>query len=168
MTGSQPGRHTHSRSIVCFAFIGLLGALPVEAQQKSKLPDGAGRATTEKLCGSCHGTNIFLNRRESREGWSGIVEDMIQRGAKGDDDQWGEVVDYLTQHLSKSTPVARINVNTADEKDLSAGLGIPDAQGAAIVKYRTENGKFKTVEDLLKVPGLKVAAVQARKSSIDF
>ncbi|MBN9658168.1 MAG: helix-hairpin-helix domain-containing protein [Acidobacteria bacterium] len=93
---------------------------------------------------------------------------MIQRGAKGDDDQWGEVVDYLSQHLSKSTPVARVNVNTADEKDLAAGLGIPDAQGAAIVKYRAEKGKFKTIEDLLKVPGLKAAAIEARKSSIDF
>ncbi|WP_321473090.1 helix-hairpin-helix domain-containing protein [uncultured Paludibaculum sp.] len=168
MTGSQPGRLFPSTSIAGFAFIALFAALPAAAQQKSKLPEGPGRATTEKLCGSCHGTNIFVNRRESREGWSGVVEDMIQRGAKGDDDQWGEVVDYLSEHLSKSTPVARVNVNTADEKDLAAGLGLPDSQAAAIVKYREQNGKFKTIDDLLKVPGIKAAAVQSKKGSIDF
>ena len=168
MTGIQPRRFYPAAPLASLLFAALLGTVPAAAQSKSKLPAGEGRDTTEKLCGACHGTNLFANRRDSREGWSGVVEDMIQRGAKGDDDQWGEVVDYLATHLSKSTPVARVNVNTADEKDLAAGLGLPDAKAAAIVKYREENGKFKTIDDLLKVPGIKAATIESKKNSIDF
>lgn len=168
MTGFPPRRISLATPLACFVLAALLGTMPALAQSKSKLPQGDGRDTTEKLCGACHGTNLFVNRRDSREGWSGVVEDMIQRGAKGEDDQWGEVVDYLSSHLSKSTPVARVNVNTADEKDLAAGLGLPDAKAAAIVKYREANGKFKTIEDLLKVPGLKASTIESKKSSIDF
>ena len=68
------------------------------AAEKPKLPDGEGKAATVRLCGSCHAAAIVMSRRESREGWSGVVEDMIQRGAKGSDDEFGEVVDYLVAH----------------------------------------------------------------------
>ena len=136
--------------------------------EKPKLPDGPGKETTEKLCGTCHGTNILMNRRESREGWSGIVEDMIQRGAKGEQDEFGDVVDYLTAHFSKTAPPPRVNVNDATVKALMTGLGIPESQANAVVQYRKDKGNFKTVEDLLKVPGLDAKAIDAKKDKIDF
>ena len=57
-----------------------------------------------RLCGACHAAEIVMSRRESRDGWSGVVEDMIQRGAKGSDDEFGEVVDYLVAHFPKGAP----------------------------------------------------------------
>jgi len=137
------------------------------AAEKSRLPEGPGKATTERVCGSCHGANILLSKRESRDGWNGIVEDMIQRGAKGTDDEFGEVVDYCVAHFAKGMPM-RVNVNEGSAKEISNGLGIPAAQGTAIVEFRKANGSFKTVEDLLKVPGIDAKAVEAKKATIEF
>ncbi|MBC8164675.1 MAG: helix-hairpin-helix domain-containing protein [Bryobacteraceae bacterium] len=142
--------------------------MPVNGADKPKLPDGPGKDTTERLCGSCHGVGLMLSKRESRDGWSGIVEDMIRRGAKGSDDEFGEAVDYLAATFSKSTPAARININEASEKQLVSALGISQEQGKAVVQHREAKGKFSTIDDLLKVPGIDAAAVEAKKSIIDF
>jgi competence protein ComEA len=36
------------------------------------------------------------------------------------------------------------------------------------VKYRTEHGSFKTLEDLKKIPGVDAAKLNARKERIVF
>jgi len=74
------------------------------AADKPALPEGPGKATTQKVCGSCHAAELLLNRRESREGWSAVVEDMIRRGTKASDDEFAEVIDYLAEYLSKKSP----------------------------------------------------------------
>jgi competence protein ComEA len=121
-----------------------------------------------RVCGSCHAAEIVMSRRESSEGWSGVIEDMIQRGLKGSDEEFGEVADYLTAHFSKSAPLGRINVNKAEAADLVAVLGLPGGQASAIVKYREQNGAFKSLEDLLKVPGINPRAIEAKKSRLEF
>ena len=109
-----------------------------------------------------------MNRRESREGWSGIIEDMIRRGTKGTDEEFGEVADYLTEHFPKSKPLPRINVNKASAEELALGLYISNDQAAAIVSHREAKGDFKSIEDLKKVPGLDAAKVEAKKNRLDF
>lgn len=66
-----------------------------------KLPEGPGRATTQRLCGSCHGIGNFIRRRETRDGWNAVIEDMIRRGAQGQDEEWLEVSDYLYAQFPK-------------------------------------------------------------------
>lgn len=48
----------------------------------------------------------------------------------------------------------KININTADAQTLTQLSGIGEAKAAAIVKYREEKGKFKTIEDIKKVTGI--------------
>src|SRR5882672_5123175 len=97
---------------VAFGIVSLsLGAL--QAADKPKLPEGTGKATTVKLCGVCHAAEIVMNRRESVDGWNAVVVDMIERGAKGTDDEFGQVVEYLVANFSKTAPVVKINVNQA-------------------------------------------------------
>jgi len=48
-----------------------------------------------------------------------------------------------------------VNINTASVKELEALKGIGPAKAAAIVNYREENGPFESVDDLVKVPGIK-------------
>lgn len=61
-------------------------------------------------------------------------------------------------HADPATPAkaahARINLNSAslDELDLLPGVGKATAQ--AILDYRTKHGKFRTVSELDKVPGI--------------
>lgn len=144
-----------------------LAAAPASGAEKATLPDGPGKATTEKVCGSCHGVNILMAKRESRDGWNGIVEDMIQRGTKATDDEFGEVVDYLSEHFSKNAPPPHVNVNKANRKDLVTILAITPAQAGAIIQYREANGDFKTVDDVKKVPGL-ADVIEAKKNRLDF
>ncbi|WP_222845417.1 ComEA family DNA-binding protein [Legionella genomosp. 1] len=48
-----------------------------------------------------------------------------------------------------------INLNSADVKALSKSVkGIGKKRAESIIKYRTEHGDFKRVEDLASVPGI--------------
>ena len=80
-------------------------------EDKESLPDGPGKETTIKVCGKCHGMDVTVSRHESADGWNAIVLQMIKRGAKGTNDQFGEVVDYLAEHFPKSQAEPRIAVN---------------------------------------------------------
>ena len=47
-----------------------------------------------------------------------------------------------------------ININTASETDLEALPGVGPVTAAAIIDYRTQNGPFSTVDDLIDVSGI--------------
>ena len=62
---------------------------------------------------------------------------------------------------------APVNINAADAKTISeslSGIGLKKAE--AIVKYRTEKGPFKTVEDLVNVAGIGDKTVEKNKKDI--
>ena len=48
-----------------------------------------------------------------------------------------------------------VNINTADQAELEKLPGIGPAKAAAILRYRAENGPFRSIEELMKVPGIK-------------
>jgi competence protein ComEA len=136
--------------------------------QTLKLPDGPGKDVTQKVCGACHAAELVIGRQEERETWGAIVEDMVQRGAQGTDDEMYQVVDYLATHFSKTSPVMKINVNKATAKDLQGALRLTDKQAAAIVHQRDEKGAFKSVDELEKVPGVDAAKIEASKNRLAF
>lgn len=139
----------------------------VEAQSL-KLPDGPGKAVTQKVCGECHAAELVIGRQEARETWGAIVEDMVQRGASGTDEEMYQVVDYLSTYFSKTSPPIKINVNKATAKDLEGALRLSDKQAAAIVHQRDEKGAFKSVDELEKVPGIDAAKIEANKNRLAF
>lgn len=49
---------------------------------------------------------------------------------------------------------ALVNINEADAKALMAVKGIDSKMAKEIVEYRTKNGNFTSVEDLIKVKGM--------------
>jgi competence protein ComEA len=148
----------------------LCGALYVSGAfaQSLKLPDGPGKPVTQKVCGTCHGAELVIGRQEDRETWATIVDDMIQRGATGTEDEFFQVVDYLATNFSKTSPAIKINVNKATAKDLELTLRITDKQAAAIVHQREEKGDFKSIDDLEKVPGVDAAKIEANKNRLAF
>jgi competence protein ComEA len=110
------------------------------------------------------------------DGWTGIVNDMVSRGAQGTDDEFDRVVKYLTAHFgpsnssgdAKQSSAAKVNVNKASETDLSTGLGISAADAQAIVHYRQSSGEFKDWHDLEKVPNIDMKKLAAQKDRIEF
>ena len=134
------------------------------ADNGKQLPEGPGRATAQRLCGSCHGFGNFVRRRETRDGWNTIIEDMIRRGAKGEEEEWAEVSDYLVAQFSPVT----VNVNQAAAETIAESLGIRIEHARAIVKHREANGAYKTFDDLLKVPGVNPSVLDSKRNSIEF
>ncbi|PIE46437.1 MAG: competence protein ComE [Gammaproteobacteria bacterium] len=62
--------------------------------------------------------------------------------------------------------LAKVNINTATVEELSTLQGIGPVKAEAIVKYRKEVGKFKTVEDIIKVDGIGEKMLEKVKQEI--
>lgn len=61
---------------------------------------------------------------------------------------------------SDEGPEFPININLADEDELTALPGIGPARAAAIVAFRTENGPFRNINDLQKIHGIGPRTVE--------
>ncbi len=59
-----------------------------------------------------------------------------------------------------------VNINTAEENELSAIPGIGAGKAAAIIQYRQENGNFASIEDIMKVSGIKEGTFEKIKDKI--
>jgi len=66
------------------------------------------------------------------------------------------VASFLSVFFSLSH-AAPVNINTADAATLAQGVnGIGPSKAQAIVDYRTANGQFASIEDLVQVQGIGV------------
>jgi alcohol dehydrogenase (cytochrome c) len=82
----------------------LTAALSSHAQ--TRLPEGAGRAVTERMCTTCHGVEQFTSMRLSKQGWTNMVNDMVARGAQGSDAEIDQVLQYLTDNFGAGKTAA--------------------------------------------------------------
>lgn len=72
----------------------------MQAQEKSSaLPDGQGKETLQKICSGCHAPEIVAGRHETKERWAQIVSDMVNKGANGTDDEFNEIIEYLSKNF---------------------------------------------------------------------
>lgn len=70
------------------------------------------------------------------------------------------------EETMESVSDGRININTADADKLTEIPGIGQTRAQAIIAYRTENGDFTCVEDIMKVSGIKNALFEKMKDFI--
>lgn len=60
----------------------------------------------------------------------------------------------------------KININTADAEELTALPGIGEKISERIIEYRTENGRFYSIEEIMEVSGIGEAKFEAIKDMI--
>jgi competence protein ComEA len=136
-------------------------AIPMTAAAQT-LPDGPGKAELLKVCGTCHQAERSAAVRLTREGWEGVISDMISRGAKATDAEFAAILDYLTKNFLGDAP-RPLNINKANNVELESVAGLTRKEAAALLKWREQAGACKSLDDLKKVPGLDYKKIEARK-----
>ena len=63
-------------------------------------------------------------------------------------------------------PSGKIDLNSATAEELKALPNIGDVRAGAIVRYRESNGPFSRVDDVLAVPGIGPATLEAARDSV--
>ena len=146
----------------CFVLLAL--PLALGAQQ---LPEGPGRAETEKICRGCHELARSISPRQDRAGWQVTFNKMTAFGMKATEQEFNAALDYLAKQYP-AEDVPKVNVNTATAIQLESALSLRRSQAAAVLAYRKANGNFGSIEDLKKVPGIEAEKIEARKDRITF
>ncbi|MEO8597453.1 MAG: helix-hairpin-helix domain-containing protein [Candidatus Solibacter sp.] len=156
----------NARYLILFA-ISFVALCRPDADPKdvAGLPDGPGKAALVKMCLDCHDSGNFRKARMTADEWSESVADMVSRGAQGTPAEIDASVVYLTKYFGKGAPV---RINTAPFAELRGVLGLSVAEVRALLEYREQNGDFKSVEDIQKVPGIDAAKVAQLKSKLLF
>ena len=130
------------------------------------LPDGPGKTLVEAVCSECHTTERIAAQQLSKPQWADKVLEMLQEAPDVKQSERDTIVEYLAKNFP-----AHANVNKASAKELQAALEISGESAGAIVSYRQQNGSFKTLDDLKKVPGVDAAdvgTIEAKRAIIDF
>jgi competence protein ComEA len=149
-------------TLITLAFGLVLGLCTTAAAQ---LPDGAGKDAVLKVCGSCHQPERSASVRLTREGWEEVIADMIKRGAKGTDEEFGVVLEYLAKNFLGEAP-RPLNINRATNIELESVAGLTRKEAAAVIAYLDTIGVCKSLDELKKVPGLDYKKIEARKDFV--
>ena len=159
-------RPNRSRARKQASFIAALVLWTGSAGGQKAVPDASGedkadKAAFEAICGTCHLASMVNDMRSQSE-WKETVDQMVKVGAQGTDKQFDRVMRFLLRNWTK------VNVNTATAAEIAPVLEVSDATAQAIVRRRTENGNYKTIEELKRVPGVDAAKLEARRDRVVF
>ena len=100
--------------------------------------------------------------------WIPTVEEaeaLLKEGGGGSYITPLEVRTGLGKNTSSDSP-AKININTADKELLCTLPGIGSTRADSIISYREKNGHFSSIEDIMKVSGIKDNSFQKIKEYI--
>lgn len=81
-----------------------------------------------------------------------------------------EAADMPVQPSSKDQGISqngKVNLNTADADRLMTLSGIGEARAEAIIAYREQHGGFQTIEDIMKIEGIKDKLFEKIKEQIE-
>ena len=87
------------RSGICVAAL-LLAPATCVAQSPA-----TASAALQDVCGACHSVGTVTSQRRTRAQWQESINSMIARGAKGTDEEFALILDYLTTQYGP-TPAA--------------------------------------------------------------
>ena len=143
----------------------LLAFVVVDQKEIDQLPAAAGKDAVVKSCLECHGAANFRKVRKDADEWAESVQDMVDRGAKATDAESAAIVAYMVKNFGKG---AKVQMNSAPLEEIKAVLGFTVPEANAIVNWRDQNGPYRDWRDVLKVPGINPAKVEAKKDAMSF
>ena len=90
------------RNVICVAAL-LLAPAANFAQAPAAFQ---ATAAFQKVCGVCHPLETVTSRRGTRAQWQESGNSMIARGAKGTEEEFSLILDYLTVQYGPTSPGA--------------------------------------------------------------
>jgi cytochrome c oxidase cbb3-type subunit III len=72
--------------------------------QAPQYPDAPGKEVAQKVCNTCHGTEVTIAKGRTRQQWAEVIASMVSRGAKATDQEFATVLDYLAKNLPPDRP----------------------------------------------------------------
>ncbi len=102
-------------------------------------------------------TQIYIGGTVNNPGYYDIkdgdtLENLLNAAGGAFDNSQNPHIELIINQ--NDTEAQKIDINRADEWLLEALPGIGNIKAQAIVEYRTENGGFKNINELLKVGGI--------------
>jgi competence protein ComEA len=79
----------------------LVPFLALSMAQAQDLPEGKGKDLLQKICADCHGLDVIVNMKASKDGWQSVVDSMVGRGASGTKEELDTIVDYLAKNFGE-------------------------------------------------------------------
>jgi competence protein ComEA len=171
--------------VVVLLAVGLGSGSAQTTPAAAAMPEGAGKVVVQRACSACHAVTVVTSKHASQKEWDQVVNQMVSRGADLTDEEVDTVIDYLAKNYGpldqKATPstdpassdaaapdTTPVNVNKASAQELESSLGLEKPEAEALVKYREQNGNFKTWHDVAAVPGISAAKVEGLQKRITF
>jgi competence protein ComEA len=145
----------------CMGGVLLVAALCAAAQRPPDPSLARESQSLKAVCAKCHNLQLVMDTPRSYDDWHDTVQQMVDRGANGTDEQFDDIMDYL--HRTVTT----INVNTAVADELKIVLKVPETTAQAIIARRSTQ-KFTGLADLKSVPGVDASTVDAKARLIFF
>ena len=111
----------------------------------------------------------YLNMAmETRDGMKITVPSKRDVEAEeGEEISWIQLPEPSKEQFSGEQAMpGKINLNTASREELMTLSGIGEAKAEAIIRYREEQGPFQTIEEIMKISGIKEAAFQKIKDDV--
>lgn len=94
----------------------------------------------------------FINHAQKLQ--DEMVIYIPKKGEQLEENEQQPVGHAFTQSITPNKKETLVNINTADESQLTTLPGIGPAKAKAIIQYREEHGKFKHIEELKNVSGI--------------
>ncbi|MCR5829529.1 MAG: helix-hairpin-helix domain-containing protein [Lachnospiraceae bacterium] len=117
-----------------------------ESGDPSKIGDLVGNESTGQKADKETEGKKDITKEENQESGKGITKEVKQE--------------------SLTTDNVKININTADEEELTKLKGIGPSKARKIATFREENGRFDSIEELMLVPGIKEGTFSKIKDNI--
>ena len=97
-----------------------------------------------------------------------VVDEMVIYVPKVGEDISIEQLTTVSSPATSQASSGKVNLNAATESDLTTLPGIGPAKAKAIIEYREQNGRFKSVDDLKNVSGIGEKTFEKLKQYIEI
>lgn len=98
-----------------------------------EFPNAPGKDVAQRVCASCHDAGVVIAKGRTRGEWAEVIASMVSRGAKGSEEEFARVLDYLSTNFPQGKTVPSAVARPADKvltkaESIAAGREVYNAQ----------------------------------------